>query len=76
MVCGSDHKTKTKIKINCQFDLINYTYTFKMYNGHCINPYPSFVVVFLRQSLRSKYLHMYNYQAALYKARHERQYRC
>lgn len=33
-------------KINCQFDLINYTYTFKMYNGHCINPYPSFFSLF------------------------------
>lgn len=33
------HATK---KVNCQFDLINYTYTFKMYNGHCINPYLSF----------------------------------
>lgn len=62
-------------QINCQFDLINYTYTFKIYNGHCIIPYPSFFF-FLRQSLRSKYLHMYNYQAALYKARHERQCRC
>ena len=62
-------------RINCQFDLINYTYTFKIYNGHCIIPYPSFFF-FLRQSLRSKYLHMYNYQAALYKARHERQCRC
>lgn len=45
-----------------------------MYNGHCINPHLSFF--YLRQSLRSKYLHMYNYQAALYKARHEQQYRC
>lgn len=44
-----------------------------MYNGHCINPYVSY---FLRQSLRSKYLHMYNYQAVLYKARREWQYRC
>jgi len=44
-----------------------------MYNGHCIIPQLSF---FMRQSLCSKYLHMYNYQAALYKARHEWQYRC
>lgn len=37
-----------------------------MYNGHCINPRLSNL---RQQSLHSKYLHMYNSQAALYKAR-------
>lgn len=59
-------------KINCHSDLINYTYTFKMYNGHCINPHRSFKT----KSPSKVFTHVHLNQAALYKARHEFQYRC
>lgn len=43
-----------------------------MYNGHCINPYRSFKT----KSPSKVFTHVHLNQAALYKARHESQYRC
>lgn len=42
-----------------------------MYSSHRINPR----LFFIRQSLHSKYLHMYNYLAAVYKVRHDQRHR-
>lgn len=43
-----------------------------MYNGHCINPHRSFKT----KSPSKVFTHVHLNQAALYKARHEFQYRC
>lgn len=43
-----------------------------MYNGHCINPHRSFKT----KSPSKVFTHVHLNQAALYKARHESQYRC
>lgn len=40
-----------------------------MYNGHCIISCRLFC--FVKDSLRSKYLHMYIYQVEIYKARRD-----